>query len=252
MLWDDFFMIYKNSNAPVLLKKINLKVWSLKEELTHIIMGQIDETEEAELIKNLVEEYAPERPKLRLIKNEDEKTEDLDASDMEQGNPEGDDQEVDASDNKQEEIVQKIVRLPDDKVSQATTIMSEIYIDEIYFFSDSPFIEGQSIVINFCIPQNFIMNADVTFCQPYSSSNRVIGRGKLPFRICARFSFLRKGEKTLLRKFLETVEPEIPSLKEADKTTKDNDEVLVSEDMFNEEENSESLEEETVAPENNE
>ena len=242
-------MIYKNSNAPVLLKKINLKVWSLKEELTHIIMDQIDETEEGELIKKLVEEYAPDRPKLRLIKNEDDKTEAVNREEIEQINPEGDAPEIDTKDNIQEEIVQKIVRLPEEKVSQANTIMSEIYIDEIYFFSDSPFIEGQSIVINFCIPQNFIMNADVAFCQPYSSSNRVIGKGKLPFRICARFSFLRKGEKTLLRKFLETVEPEIPNLKEAEKPNTDDDEVLVSEDMFDEEENTDLIEGATSDPE---
>ena len=64
-------MIYKNPTAPVLLKKINLKVWSLKEELTHLIMSQIDSVEESELIKKLVEDYTLERPKLRLIKNEE-------------------------------------------------------------------------------------------------------------------------------------------------------------------------------------
>lgn len=224
-------MIYKNSTAPVLLKKINLKVWSLKEELTHLILSQIDSTEENELIKKLVEDYTPEKPKLRLIKNEDDLEEPEDQ--IQAPSEEKHEEEQDSS---LEEITQKIVRLPEEKISQANTIMSEIYMDEIYFFSNSPFVEGQSIVINFCIPQNFIMNADVTFCQAYSSSNRVIGKGKLPFRVCAKFSFIRQGEKTLLRKFLEAVEPDLSDIKRSEAKSQNNeDDILVSEDMFNNE-----------------
>ena len=225
-------MIYKNSTAPVLLKKINLKVWSLKEELTHLIMSQIDSVEESELIKKLVEDYTPERPKLRLIKNED--SPELQSDDQTEASVEENQEEK--KQEKQEEVTQKIIRLPEEKISQATTIMSEIYMDEIYFFSNSPFVEGQSIVINFCIPQNFIMNADVIFCQAYSSSNRVIGKGKLPFRVCARFSFIRKGEKTLLRKFLAAVEPDLSNIGSiGTKAQSNEDDILVSEDMFNNE-----------------
>ena len=104
-------MIYKNSTAPVLLKKINLKVWSLKEELTHLIMSQIDSVEESELIKKLVEDYTPERPKLRLIKNEE--SPELQSDDQAEASVEENQEEKKAE--AQEEVTQKIIRLPEEK-----------------------------------------------------------------------------------------------------------------------------------------
>ena len=66
--------------------------------------------------------------------------------------------------------------------------------------------EGQSIVISFNIPEKFILNAEVTYSQSYSLKNRILSDTTLPYRICAKFSFLRKGERTLLRNFLEKIE----------------------------------------------
>ena len=58
-------MIYRNSTAPVLPKKIPLKVWSLRDEITHVILQNIEQVEEKELIENLIQEYSHKTPKLR-------------------------------------------------------------------------------------------------------------------------------------------------------------------------------------------
>ena len=63
-------MIYKNSSAPVILKKINLHVWSLKEEINQVIMSKIESVEEKDLIKSLIEDYSTDKPALKLIKTE--------------------------------------------------------------------------------------------------------------------------------------------------------------------------------------
>lgn len=223
-------MIYKNSNAPVLLKKINLNVWSLRDEIGQVIMSKIESMEEKELVKSLIQDYSPEKPALKLIKNED--SQDTESTgDSEETNSQIPAEEVEEkNETNNEEITQKVFKLSPDKISKASTIMSEIYMDEIYFFSESPFLEGQSIVVQFCVPQSFILNADVFFCQTYSASNRVIGKSKLPYRICAKFSFLKSGERTLLRQFLSSIEPELKDLKkESGKISTDDQ---ITEEMF--------------------
>ena len=215
---------------PCFTKKINLHVWSLKEEINQVIMSKIESIEEKELIKSLIEDYSADKPALKLIKTE--QGQDEESSDKEKSTDQ-DEQENTAESKKvtseaeaddeaskgKEEIIQKIFKLSEDKISKATTVMSEIYMDEIYFFSETPFLEGQSIVVKFCIPQKFIMNADVIFCQTYSASNRVLGKAKLPYRVCAQFSFLKNGERTLLRRFLSSIEPELKDPKKEKRQT---------------------------------
>ena len=217
-------MIYRNSNAPVLLKKIPLRVWSLREEITHVILQNIDKVDEKELVQNLIDEYSPKGPKLRLIKSEESK----ETSDEPQNKP--DPEQVETN---EKEITQKIACIPEEKTKYAKTVMSEIYMEEIYFFSDSPFVEGQSIVVKFCVPEKFIMNADVTYCQAYGGHQRVLGERKLPYRICAKFTFLRPGEKTILRKFLTSVEPTISS-ENSPESARSSDEGYITEEMFEE------------------
>ena len=78
--------------------------------------------------------------------------------------------------------------------------MSEIYMEEIYFFSDSPFVEGQSIVVKFCVPEKFIMNADVTYCQAYGGHQRVLGEKKLPLPHLCKVYFFTLRRKNHFKK----------------------------------------------------
>ena len=112
--------------------------------------------------------------------------------------------------------------------------MSEVYMEEIFFFTDSLFVEGQSIVIKFCVPEKFIMNADVTYCQAYSNHHRVLGQKNLPYRVCARFTFLRPGEKTLLRKFLSSIEPKFDKTNKPEENLNDQQEEVITPEMFEE------------------
>ena len=112
--------------------------------------------------------------------------------------------------NKEEEkkelIIQRLPSLPPEKICHGKTFLSEIYMEQILFFSDRQYTEGQSIVIQFNVPEKFILNAEVAYSQSYSLKNRVISKTNLPYRISANFTFLKEGERTLLRKFLENIE----------------------------------------------
>ena len=56
---------------------------------------------------------------------------------------------------------------------------------------------------------------------------------KLPYRICAKFTFCGFGEKTILRKFLTSVEP-IVSSENSPESTDSSEEGFITEEMFEE------------------
>lgn len=206
----DLPMIYRNSQDPVLLKKINIDVWLLRDELEYIVMARLNSNPDSKTFDDLYEEFSLKpTPKLRLIKNDDSENEAESEVNPEEKdeNSSNDTEEKDQEKSDQKEIIiQRVPQLPQEKVSSGRTFLAEIYMDQILFFSNKQFTEGQSIVISFNIPEKFILNAEVTYSQSYSLKNRILSETTLPYRICAKFSFLRKGERTLLRNFLEKVE----------------------------------------------
>ena len=252
-------MIHGGSNDPVLIKKIQLKLWTLRSEVENTIKLITEKKnrsltkEEIELIK---EEYSFKKPvseenNLLLLnggkeENNEESSEgdDLEAemaAALEEGNSgeeeaaeEGEEdleaemaaaleegkKEDENSENNEttaEEIgkaVQVIQRtsngLPEECVAKGVTILSEVGIDSIAFFTSRPYLMGQSIVLEFRIPKRFVINADIVMCRPINIKSRIISPEKLSYRAIAKFTFLKQGERTLLRNLLKSIEPEVP------------------------------------------
>lgn len=217
-------MIYGNSTHPVLIKKINLRIWTLRDEIEAIVKERVESQglENVDL-SDLVNEYrkkelVTERP-LKLVdgeqvsENEDEMLQAMDA-------PEGEEPlaDVDLPEEEKEAIQEnvKILRrkptLPADKIFLGKAILAEVDMDHMYFFCSEKFYEGQSIVIDFNIPMRFVMNADVIYCRPYNMKSRIISANRLPFRVAIKFTFIKEGERTLLRKFISTIEPELEDI----------------------------------------
>ena len=253
-------LIHGNSNDPVLIKKIYLKLWSLRQEIEAVLRLKTQEkgepltNEEKELIKN---EYLNngKTPQLTVIEGG------ASASNEEAGESSGDDLEAEmaaamggdetaAEENKEDDTAQsgddleaemaaamgggeesaaeqetpqedntngpKLViqrdstQLDPKNVFKGMTFLSEISMDEMYFFSSQSFLVGQSIVIELQVPQKFVLNADIIYCRAFNHKSRIISENKLPYRIVAKFTFLKEGERTLLRQFVQSIEPEIP------------------------------------------
>ena len=216
-------MIYRNSQDPVQLKKIDITVWLLRDELEYIVMAKLKKDPNLKNFDDLFEEFSKKSaPNLRLIKSEDNLASQNEENDQIETNDESteknlknqEDQIQNTESKEQEEslpakkeiIIQRVPELPTEKKCIGRTFLSEIYMDKMLFFSDKLFTEGQSVVIQFDIPEKFILNAEVTYSQSYSLRNRIISKANLPYRICANFSFLKPGERTLLRNFLEKIE----------------------------------------------
>lgn len=231
-----FDMIYNNSTDPVYIKKISLKVWTLKDEIKSVIRERIKNSGDENLsIDDLMKEYRTKEDQgaevIELVAKGDlEMGEDEMAAAMSGDAPAEEDEaaaaaaamlegqgteeatvEVESSDDPNE--IRVIQRSPDfdlGEISSGRTILAEIGMDNLYFFSSKEFLTGESIVIEFVIPKKFVLNANIVFCREYNMKSRIISKNRLPYRIGADFSFLKEGERTLLRQFIQSIEPFVP------------------------------------------
>lgn len=271
-------MIHSNSTDPVLIKRISLKIWSLRDEVETVLQkalrAQPDKKEltpkEIQKIKDEYQYRGPldQRPNLQLVQGGASEAphegggeeEDLEAAmaaamgggdEASEAGAEGEEApEAEAAGEGEEEDLEaamaaamgggadsqeagddgaptgspassaggplKVIQRTSDgiapeKITRGVTILSEVSMDSLYFFGSQKFLEGQSIVIEFQVPKRFVVNATVAYCRPFNIRSRIISDKKVSYRIVARFSFLKDGERTLLRDFIKSIEPEVPA-----------------------------------------
>lgn len=237
-------MIHNSSSDPVLIKKISLKIWSLRDEIEARIQAQIDAGEITnEVMDTKVNELQAEYTKksegtgdnvlqlksaddLAAAGGEDEMEKAMAAA-MAGGDEaaEGTTEETPPTDNVVSMngapagdanvisiATESPVMLSDDKISKGKTILSEIGMEKMFFFSNKAFTEGQSIVIQFCIPKTFIVNADVIYCRPFNIKSRIISQNNYTHRMLIKFNFLKEGERALLRQFIQSIEPDVTKI----------------------------------------
>lgn len=167
--------IYNTSNDPVLLKKIPLRIWKLREEVESIIQSRYEKATDKEKgvqIEDLAKEYS--------TTSSPEKT-------------------------NAEKIIQPTIMIPVEKTSFGKAIISEINMEGIRFFCSSSYIIGNSLVLEFQIPKHFRLNAVVLDNKEYDLKSKLISEKKLPYRLHLKWTFLKSGERTLLRDFLQSI-----------------------------------------------
>lgn len=215
-------MIFRKSTDPIFIKKIALEIWSLRHEVEAIIeekiqtLGRDLTPEEIDQIK-LQYQKTPVKPTLVLVDeapaNNEEKTEaaapapegeatapNLSVVEGGANAPSGDGKTY---------INVEIPCLTEDKRTRARSVLSEINMDKMFLFSNESFIEGQSIRVRFLVPKEFILTGIIHYCRIFSNSSRIISENRFPYRTAIRFTFDREGERTLLREFLTSVEPDL-------------------------------------------
>src|SRR3989339_401838 len=238
-------MIHGSSSDPVLIKKIAMRIWTLRAEVESIVEERILEKGGKDIrpidISDLVKEYSgeilaadqaskTEEAAILEIAPSDDATSDVDNSeDLMAKAIAGEDVEIpettaakvpsDAESaevvsveknlEESEYLIQRRPNLPPQDIAIGKTILSEFYMDKMYFFCGRHFLAGESIVIEFLVPKAFIVNAHVLFSTEYNMKSRIISENKLPYRTGVKFSFLRPGERTLLRHFLTSIGPTV-------------------------------------------
>lgn len=244
-------MIHHSSSDPVLIKKISLKVWTLRDEVEARVKEKVEALQDQEGseidLSDLKDAYTKKNnasaeviainPAAPLDDSEDEMKRAMEEA-MGGGSAEAPNEEAPTEEGAEENAESAVETPPaqdnnvtplfatngnegnlidinvdmpplaEEKIFKGKTVLAEIGMDRIFFFTNKLFTEGQSIVIKFEIPKTFIMNADVHYCRPFNLKSRVISQNNFQYRVMAKFSFLKEGERALLRQFLKSVEPE--------------------------------------------
>lgn len=108
-----------------------------------------------------------------------------------------------------------------DQISYGFTFLSDMNMDQLLTFTKDKFLQGQSIVIEFLIPQGFKMSADVAVCNHYAMRSKIISSTKPDYRVQCRFTFAISGERDTLRNFLKSIEPTIMHERKKKKMSED-------------------------------
>ena len=228
-------MIHNNTTHPVLIKKISLKIWSLRDEIEARIQEKIEEGVDPETLnlKEIKYEYKSkskssnpnnvlplnaaaqatnETPAATESENKDEAstpTAEGGENNVVAMNAAEAGSEASGEDSNVISIRIDAPKIPEDKISRGKTVLSEIRMDKMYFFCNSAFKEGQTIMVQFCIPKTFILVADVLYCRPFSLKSRIISENNYTHRTLVKFNFTREGERALMRQFLQSIEPDL-------------------------------------------
>ncbi len=232
-------MIHNSSSDPVLIKKISLKIWSLRDEIEARIQEKVEagQSVDENEIMQIRSQYTPKgasatvlplKSNAELDNGEDDMARAM-AEAMNSGDenaeaqPEENTETVAAAEDnvvslnagspaQDDNIITISLDAPniaEDKIAKGKTVLSEISMEKMFFFCNKPFTEGQSIVIQFCIPKSFIVNADILYCRPFNLKSRIISQNNYTHRALIRFKFLKEGERALLRQFLQSIEPDL-------------------------------------------
>ena len=225
-------VIYNGSTDPVIIKKIPLKIWRLRDEISAVIKKRIESgaisSDDKKAIADLVEEYQYKGPPPKVNENVDNKRDGLklieggESKDENNHEALGENENINEEDSQEKDkgkdktapatIKQRRPKILEEKIHRGTLIISELEMDHLYFFTNHQFVAGQSIVIEFVLPKTFTVNADISFCRAFNNKSRIISKKRLPYRVGATFTFLKEGERTLLRNFVKSIEPDVPKI----------------------------------------
>lgn len=237
-------MIYNKSGHPVEVKKISIRLWSLRDEIEAAIGRRMKECEAAGVplfiddIKrfynmNLETPLNDQSNVLQLKKADNTESmanlmeslnEETPAEEKAQATEESktfsEAEGIIAEQNKQGLETKKPNPILDrpyqrqapdlDKISYGFTLLADINMENILSFTKDKFLQGQSVVVEFLIPQSFMMTADVTYCHHYALRSRIISSTKPDYRLQCKFAFSIPGERDTLRNFLKSIEPTMP------------------------------------------
>ncbi len=161
--------VFNISKDPVSLKKISLRIWRLRDEIESIIQSRVKKGDVK--IDDLAKDYTPPSPETKISG----------------------------------EITLPLVAIPTEKTSAGKAIISEINMEGIRFFCNSNYLIGNSLVVEFQIPIHFRLNSVVLETKTFDLKSKLISVKKLPYRIHLKWTFLKPGERTLLREFLQSI-----------------------------------------------
>lgn len=266
--------LINKSNHPVYIKKINVRIWTLRDEIEAVIQKRVEEhgleNVQIEDIQKYYSSLVP-RPVTAADAEDDmnvqpgiEDTSELNEEDIpddamnemaaamaeaeqEESGDKGEDSEEESDDaandlaaemlgDQNEETKEEKedtppferVRPDESKMIPGFAFLSEVHMDQILLFSKRNYTKGQSIIVEFMIPNRFSISTEVINCISIERKSKIISETSPTHRVQCATTFLFDGERETLRQFLKSIEPDIPpppkKLKKAEEEDDDEDE----------------------------
>lgn len=247
-------MIIGKSTHPVLVKRISVRLWSLRDEIEAALANRIEECEAAgvpvyiddikefylpktEIINNVTElkpqvheEEIPVAPPVTI----DEITPEVSADQLQAPTPENIDsiatqvleEKKETSSQSQDEILKRPLErtIPNqDCLSFGFSLLSDINMEGILLFSKNQYTYGQNVIIEFLIPHKFTVSGEISYCQNINKNSRIISSTKPEYRVRIKFLFQLPNERVNLRNFLKSIEPNLSSTSSKPMTKKSDD-----------------------------
>ncbi len=233
-------MILGKSNHPIEIKKVRVKIWTLRSEIElHLnkISSIIDEKEKTQKLEKLKRYFKliEKNSQGEVIDagfsgsmNDDEfakMAESIETED-EENKPEGEQVEASEASESEAEIeeedeednvvslypkgIELIERQSPLNAGMGFVFLSDLNMNDGLLFSSEKFTIGQTVVIEFLVPKRFFISSTVTYCRNLDNNTKIISETKPKFRVCFENILSYPAERTNLRNFLKSIEPTIP------------------------------------------
>lgn len=228
-------MILGKTNHPVEIKQIPLRSWPLRSEIEVALNtclkedGTLDE-EKAKKIREFFDKISypstAEVTALSTAKESEENKESEESNNEAKAESETESEsetETDssASNTEENEGYQNIYRPDQDKIYLGKSLLSDIHMDSIVFFSEKEYTPGQTLTLEIINAKPFCLHLKVDNVMNFSRNSKVITPHKMGYRVLGTFLFPFEDQKTNLRQFLEKIEPEILGIEREKQREKD-------------------------------
>ena len=192
--------------------KIRLKIWKFRDELEYIISQRLEAAgnDPAQVETSDLEELDQRSPSssgpLDPLEGEEREGEG-------EGEP-GLGQMMMTREDNVLPMRRTRPQLETGKMADGTLALIDLNMETIACFTTHQYLPGQTIVMEFLVPQRFFMVAEVLNCPHYNRESRVITHGHLNYRLHAKWVDHLPGERSMLKRFLQSVSP-TPQIQEA-------------------------------------
>ena len=221
--------LLNKSNHPVEVKKVKVRIWTLRSEIEAAVAKRVESkgsedslTVDIEDIKTFYHNHIPAEVEEDLAAEETEGEESEVTKLTDEALSEDTKSDDDKTTESEKEKFERVI--PEEKyISHGEVLLSDLHMDRVMLFTNEKFVQGQNIIIQFLITSPFVVSGEVQKVIHFARNSKIIKETRLDHRVQFGCSLMFPSERTNLRDFLKSIEPDIPTPPKKLKTQDDSE-----------------------------
>lgn len=222
--------LLNKSNHPVEVKKVKVRIWTLRSEIEAAIENKLQNSEGADSsdldisdIQTFYNTHIPGELEEEILEEESETKDEEVAKLTEEVLTDSESGDSDKKTEDKPAVFQR--QIPSDShVFSGEVLLSDIHMDKLMLFTNKSFLQGQNIIVQFLITKPFRISGEVAKTLNFSRNSKIIKEEKLDQRVQVRCNLLFPEERSNLREFLKSIEPSIPTAPKKQKAVSESEE----------------------------